>query len=352
MKMSSINGSDAVQRELRGINVTRKQLADGSYKLYYYHRGSGKRLPDDVDSPEFLAAFVAAETPLRDGGTLAGLIRSYCASPDYLNRAESARKIAKYLFKIIEDEYGDMTVGAINNKKKARAEFLEWRDGMVAKRGARAADNILAHLQRVLSWAEDRGELDENPLYSFKRAYKNNRSEFIWLPEYIEVFNKSAPLEMREALLLALETGQRQGDLLRLPWSAYRDGAVGLKQHKGKVRVWVPCTARLKAMLDGMKRKSPLILTMPNGQPWKARYFSDQWRKASNEAGFPELNFHDLRGTAMTSLSEAGCTPQQIASITGHTVESVNRMLEVYMARTKDLAAGAIARLESYRNSK
>ena len=32
------------------------------------------------------------------------------------------------------------------------------------------------------------------------------------------------------------------------------------------------------------------------------------------------LHFHDLRGTTVTLLSESGSTPQQIATITGHTI--------------------------------
>lgn len=38
----------------------------------------------------------------------------------------------------------------------------------------------------------------------------------IWLPEHIEAFMNVAPLELQRALILALHTGQRQGDLLRL----------------------------------------------------------------------------------------------------------------------------------------
>ena len=50
-------------------------------------------------------------------------------------------------------------------------------------------------------------------------------------------------------------------------------------------------------------------------------------------------------------LSEAGCTPQEIAVITGHTVASVNRILEVYRVRTKELARGAIVKLNAHRRN-
>jgi integrase len=60
-----------------------------------------------------------------------------------------------------------------------------------------------------------------------------------------------------------------------------------------------------------------------------------------------ELHFHDLRGTAVTLLSEAGCTPQQVATITGHSLRTVHRILERYLARTRGLAEQAIFNFEN-----
>ena len=48
-----------------------------------------------------------------------------------------------------------------------------------------------------------------------------------------------------------------------------------------------------------------------------------------------ELHFHDLRGTTVTLLSESGSNPQQIATITGHSLKTVHRILERYLARTR-----------------
>jgi hypothetical protein len=43
--------------------------------------------------------------------------------------------------------------------------------------------------------------------------------------------------------MLALWTGQRQGDLLRLPWSGYDGSVIRLKQGKTGARVTVPVGA-------------------------------------------------------------------------------------------------------------
>jgi hypothetical protein len=54
-----------------------------------------------------------------------------------------------------------------------------------------------------------------------------------------------------------------------------------------------------------------------------------------------------LRGTAVTLLSEAGCTHQQIAAITGHSLKSVHRILERYLKLTRGLAEQAIFNFEN-----
>jgi integrase len=216
----------------------------------------------------------------------------------------------------------------------------------------------------MLTWSVDRGQITANYLRGFKRLYHADRSEIIWLPEHIATFMKAAPVELQRALILGLHTGQREGDLLRLVWSAY-DGA-WIKLRQGKMRrggkpgplIEIPCTAALRRMLDGMERISPLILTTKSGQSFKKRYFTKQWKMTTRKAGLEsvllpgsedpvDLHFHDLRGTAVTLLSEAGCTPQQIATITGHSLKTVHRILERYLARTRGLAEQAIFSFEN-----
>ena len=64
--------------------------------------------------------------------------------------------------------------------------------------------------------------------------------------------SKVASPEMMAALTPAMHTGQRQGDLRRVPWSAYDGTRITLKQSKGGRIVSVRCTAALRAMLDRM----------------------------------------------------------------------------------------------------
>ncbi|WP_414644916.1 tyrosine-type recombinase/integrase [Bosea sp. (in: a-proteobacteria)] len=73
----------------------------------------------------------------------------------------------------------------------------------------------------------------------------------------------------------------------------------------------------------------------------------DQWKEASDRAGLTDLHFHDLRGTAVTMLAEAGCTIPEIAAITGHSLKTVNTILEKYLSRTRALAEAAMEKFEN-----
>ncbi len=358
----SIPGGQAVtlRVRLRGDNKVRKRLADGSSAIYYYHRSTGARLSGAPGSPEFIASLAAADSVGRQrlSGTFDGLIRDFTLSAEFGRLAAATQRDYRINLTFAEKEFGVMPTEALNDRR-VRADFLAWRDKIAAAGSARAADYRLSAISSMLSWAEDRGKISANHLRGFKHSYHSDRSELIWLPEHVRPFMASAPIELQRALILALHTGQRQGDLLRLTWAAYDGKAITLRQSKsrrhgkaGRV-VIIPCTKALRRMLDQMqsgKTESTQILTMANGRPWKQFTFVHRWRKAADAAGIVGLHFHDLRGTAVTMLAEAGCTAPEIASITGHTLAHVTTILDKYLARTRPLAEAAIGKFERSKN--
>jgi integrase len=142
--------------------------------------------------------------------------------------------------------------------------------------------------------------------------------------------------------MLALETGQRQGDLLALPWSAYDGQWIRLRQAKTGRRVNIPVTRRLRTILDNSKRTATVILTNKRGM----NAFRKAWGDACRKSKITVLTFHDLRGTAVTRLAEAECSHAEIAAITGHSMRDVGAILDKYLARTDKIALAAIAKLE------
>src|SRR5262245_52271073 len=164
--------------------------------------------------------------------------------------------------------FGDFPLSALTDRR-TRGVFMAWRDNIAASSGRRQADYAWSVLARVLSWGLDRGIVAANPCTHGGRLYRGSRADKIWTDADDAAFLERAPEHLHLPLLLALWTGQRQGDLLRLPWSAYDGAVIRLVQSKSirqgrratgrPVRVRIPVGAPLKAALDAAAKRSPII---------------------------------------------------------------------------------------------
>ena len=191
-----------------------------------------------------------------------------------------------------------------------------------------------------------RGKLASNPCERGGRRYRADRSECVWSDADIARFLAVASAPLRLALILALWTGQRQGDLLRLPWSAYDGATIRLRQSKTGRRVGIKAGEPLRLALADAPRRATTILTNSDGHSWTEDGFRTSWGKACARAGVVGVRFHDLRGSAVSRLAEAGCTEAEIAAITGHSLRHVGTMLDRYLHRSEKLAEAAILKLE------
>lgn len=334
---------------LRGVNTVRRYRIDGSCAVYYYHRSTGTQLKGQPGTPEFIESYAAAERSLRERarGTICDLIRRFEASPAF-ERAEATKAEYRRRFRVIERKWGSAPISAFN-EIKFKTAVLDWRDGIAARGAKCEADSLTSALSRLGSWSLGRGEIERNVLDKIGHIYRSNRADKLWLPEHVIAMQRAAPPEIASALLLAMHTGQRQGDLLRLPWSAYDGERITLRQRKSGRAVSVRCTAALKAYLDTLERRDLLILLTPTGRAWTKRYFNQKWDDAYKASRIAAgLHFHDLRGTAVTMLAEAGCTIPEIVAITGHSIKDASSILEVYLSRTRQLADAAIVKLDRW----
>lgn len=334
---------------LKGINRTRRKLADGTVVTYHYAWKGGPRLEGEPGSPEFLASYNAAVSRKRTApaGTLQALLDAYQGSPAFMDLSPRTRADYVKQIKKIEAEFGDFPTGALADPR-TRGEFMAWRDRL-ALGSRRQADYAFAVLALVLAWARDRGLVVSNPCERGGRVYRARRVESVWTVADEAAFNASAPAHLQLAFMLALWTGQRQGDLLRLPWSAYDGERIRLRQRKTGARVSIPAGAPLKAMLDAAPKRAVTILTTEAGTSWTESGFRASWRTACKRAGISGVTFHDLRGTAVTRLALAGCEVPEIATITGHSLRDVGAILDSnYLRRDEGLADSAIRKLERH----
>lgn len=354
---------------LKGIHRVRKKLASGLFATYYYAWRGGPRIEARFGTPEFHQAYVAAHAAQREKPieSLNAVFRAFEQSSDYTSLSDRTRKdYAKHL-KHIEAEFGDFPVSALGDRR-TRGEFLAWRD-RVGTSSERTADYRFAIFARILAWALDRGLVMANPCKRPGRLYRGSRAEFIWRDAEEAAFYAKAPEHLHLALRLALWTGQRQGDLIKLAWKAYDGTHIRLAQNKTRSktgkrrlkRVVIPVGAPLKVALDALqasyaaegKELPETILVTMRGSKWTSDGFRASWRKGCAKAGVAGLTFHDLRGTIVTRLAIAGCTIPQIATITGHSLKDVEAILDAhYLMRDSGLGEAAISKLETSENCK
>jgi integrase len=336
---------------LKGINSISKRLADGTLRTYWYAWKGGPPLRGEPGSPEYIASYneAIAQRVRPATGVLLSIVKGYQASEDFRQLATSTRRSYVALIKRIEVKFGDFPLSALTDRR-TRGVFLAWRDELAVSSGRRQADYAWTVLARILSWALNRGLVAVNPCEKGGRIYRGSRSDKIWTTDDETTFIEKAPPHLHLPLLLALWTGQRQGDLLRLPWSAYDGMRIRLRQSKTGARVSIPVGAPLKAALDraAKTKPGPLILTSSDKNPWTADGFRASWRKAAAKAGVVGVTFNDLRGTAVTRLALAECTEAEIATITGHSLRDVRSILDAhYLHRDPALAESAIRKLET-----
>lgn len=333
---------------LKGVNTVRKRRNGAVVATYYYHRATGAKLSGAPGSKEFVAAWLEAEkaTP-RDADTVAGLIRFYLESIRFSTRRDSTQREYRRMLTALEAKFGTLPVKALA-APRVRAVFLDYQEEIGRDR-PREADNRLSVLSAVFSYAAKRGKIDDNPIKGFDRLHEGDRRDFVWTEADIRKFMADVPLELQQALILAVHSGQRYGDLLTLRWSDYIDGEIPLRQSKTKAALLIPARAGLRRMLDGMERRGPFILTRDDGRPWQTakdnKALSKAFHAHAQSVGITELKLMDLRGTAVVMLAKTLDVPQ-IASITGHTLRSAHDILERYGARNHAVARAAVLRLD------
>jgi integrase len=241
----------------------------------------------------------------------------------------------------VEQGFGALSLKAMASDAIAR-RIIEWRDSHT--QSPRQRDYLIQVLSALLGWGVRQRLLARNQAAGIDHEYAGDRRDKVWTAEQEEAFLASAPETMRWAFVLAVETGQRQGDLMLLAWSNVTGTIIELRQSKGKVSVAIPISPRLKQCLDGIPRHATTVLTSAHRKPWgrAANGFRSAWREAAADAGVSGVTFQDLRGTFATRRLASGWTVEEVAYCTGHSLRDL-RSLERYVNREMVAAERAVA---------
>lgn len=334
---------------LPGVNRTRRTLADGRIAVHWYAWRGGPPILSVKAHPANLArAIRAAEAEagrkyhdlLREreanppaAGFVAAIISAYRESEEFAKLSERTQKDRRKCLMVLRDEFGDLPLKALD-AVGMRSVILEWRKQYA--KTPRTADHHLETFAALLKWARDAGKTKADPLANWPRLYFVDRSEVIWTPDEIEAVCKHANADLKRAILLAVYTGLRQGDLLTLTWASIQGGEIVRETRKRKRVVRIPITDTAQAVLDDCPKVATTVLTR-SGKPWKVSTLEKLFSTARAAAKIEGKRWHDLRGSYATLLMSAGVENDNIDRIMGWAKGSADKV------RARYVSSGAVA---------
>lgn len=298
-------------------------------KRYVYHRATGVRLCPDFEygSPDFIKRYDELERTSRTGGergppqTLGDLVRLFKESSWFTSKKERTKK--DYMI-MLDHTTGinDMPLKTMN--RKVAFAILET---IYQTHGWHKANYVRMVCNLVFRYATAAGHCEANP---FQGTQKYRRPKGLppanrkWEIEEIESFRASAPPHLRLPFEIALYTGWREGDVLRLRKDCWTGGKLRHVHAKSDLPVLLTVPSPLASILAEDTRHDALtICANSKGRPWTEDGFRTSFFKqiakleGEGKVG-PGLTFHGLRHTVAEWLASEGFGDREVQSWLGH----------------------------------
>lgn len=358
--------------ELRYV-VTRR-MKSGRVHHYWIRRGhAAVTLPGEAVARFAEAARLNGAADANDGrqktgpGSFADIIEKYRASDQYAELAVNTRNAYESILRRLPERWLPLPIRAIT-----RGTIKQMFDGIPKAGTKNIARAVLSNLFTV---AMDYDYVALNPVLRMRLKAPARRREY-WLPEdRAAYFDGAADCGEAEAMALAfnlmLYTAQRPSDVLQtveyekavagnvtrhvrpgMLWNAYDGDLIKVRQQKTGTLLEIPAHKELRRALDGSPRRGLHIVSFKNGKPFQYDHWKRRFNEIRDAAGLDHLQTRDLRRTAVVMMFEAECEVGQIAAVTGHSLKTVESILETYFVRTTPMARAAVAKLEDHAKRK
>ena len=182
-----------------------------------------------------------------------------------------------------------------------------------------AAADVLVTLRKMIVVALDQEWIQHDPTHRLRYAPRIDGHR-AWTDAERQTFEKHFPVGtmQRTIYALALYTGQRRGDLVRLRWSDFTGQRLVLTQEKTGKRLTLPVLPWLRAALDATPRHGETVMATEDGRPRSAEGLTNDWRRWTGRAGLEGTTLHGLRKTLGKLLAEEGATTRELMDALGH----------------------------------
>jgi integrase len=328
----------------------------GHVRFYFRYRGNRWPVPAPHEEG-FATAYDALLTEIKSNptrllqnvvfmrGSLGWVIERFIDSPAYQTRAEATKRNYRRVIDTLKQRYGTGLLKDLQPRhvKTARNEI---RDALTSS----AADIAISIISTLWDFADEQLALDlgADPTFGIKRVHVGHKEHEPWPQDLIARFLSEASLHLAFAVRLALGTGLRRSDLVKLRWTDLKGDHFKVTQQKTGVPILVGCTEELLAELETMPRIADTIIVGERGKPVTAASLSRMVRLRLRDMGVSGYSIHGLRKNAGNAIAEAGSTEREIMVRLGH---KTPQMAAHYTKRANQELSmrSAVAKLERAR---
>ena len=267
-----------------------------------------------------------------EGKALYGRLKSEVLSGKHFEKPKATP------FRTIAKEYGDRVSAKQRRKKDDRARLRFWisvfGDQDAQKITTRQIEHVLSELGKTrapatvirylttlkaaLNNAKRLRIIQDNPATRVKVQKVDNVLVRYITPEQEVALLKLLPPKYAPVVTMALHTGCRQGELLRLLWSDidWHLGILTIRETKAGDTRRIPLNSRVQEVLTGLKKKQA---SLPGNRifPLDDRYLRRAFDRAVKASGLSPFRFHDLRHTFASRLAMQGANDRTLMALGG-----------------------------------
>ena len=262
----------------------------------------------------------------------------------------------KYIVEEFASLFGDTPLAQITTW-----QIEKWKAEGGKRLNPVTVNRRLTVIKHMLKQAVEWDLVKSNPATSVKRfAVNSERTRFLTQHE-IQTLLETCEKQITSPWLLplvtlALNTGMRQGELLRLKWENVdlERGSITIIQSKTLRRKTIAINEPAREALNWLQenRYGELLLMWPWGDPIGKVTVYDAFKKACSTAGITDFRFHDLRHTFASHLVMAGVDLVTVKELLGHkTINMTNRYTHLAQEHKAQAVAKLGERIQGERNA-
>jgi len=248
-------------------------------------------------------------------------------------------------FDYVIDKFFNMTGNKFANDISLQ-DIEKYRNSRIGKVSNSSINRETDNIKKLFSLAYDNHKIKENPCSKLvDLRIKNPPERYLTAEEEKKLLEVANPI-LKAMIILAINTGIRQSELLNLKWQDvfFDKGYLIVLNSKNKKSRKLLLSKTVQDELKQIPRLSEYVFTNPMT---KTKYvdIKTTFKRAVDKAGIPHITFHKLRHTTATRLNEKGVDIATIQEILDHADISTTRK---YVHSTRKNLVEAMKVLEDY----